>query len=205
MDVYEAIKTRRTTRRFKNEPVPPEVLTRSVDAARLAPTAKNQQALEYLIIDDPELYNKIYAAVVMVDSYSSGRLKTGAELRPKAYIAILINHERESPHGNSGEYNPYDIAMAAENIILTAVAAGLATCPILLFKPERLKEILSLPESHDAGMLVALGYGAETSVTYPLTDSVAFEVDEKGVRHLPKRELKDVIHHNSLGTLPVGF
>ncbi|MBU2609043.1 MAG: nitroreductase family protein, partial [Chloroflexi bacterium] len=55
MNVYETVISRRSIRRFKDTPVPRELLERCVNAARLAPSAGNLQPLEYIIIDDEKL------------------------------------------------------------------------------------------------------------------------------------------------------
>ena len=60
MDVYEAAVSRRSIRRFKDIAVPYDVLERCIDAARLAPTGRNRQLCEYIIIDDEELLPKVF-------------------------------------------------------------------------------------------------------------------------------------------------
>ena len=54
MDVFEAIKGRRSIRRFKKDPVPDELILKVIDAARWAPSSKNKQPWEFIVIRDEE-------------------------------------------------------------------------------------------------------------------------------------------------------
>ena len=59
MDLYEAMRCAPTTRRFSNEPVPREMLTRALDAARFAPSGGNRQGWRVIAVQDPELRRKL--------------------------------------------------------------------------------------------------------------------------------------------------
>ena len=90
----------------------------------------------------------------------------------------------------------YDIGMATENIILTALEEGLGCCPIMMFNEGGFKKALSIPEEYDVGLVIVTGYPDETSVAEVATDSTTGWVDEELVRHVPKRKLEDIVHHN---------
>jgi len=62
MDVYKAIQSRRTIRRFKQRPVDVELLKRFVNAARVAPSAANLQPLEYFIVSEKRLCASVFSA-----------------------------------------------------------------------------------------------------------------------------------------------
>ena len=62
MNVYEAAIRRRSIRRYQDKPVPYDVLKKCVDTARLAPSARNAQVCEYIIVDDGKLLPEISAA-----------------------------------------------------------------------------------------------------------------------------------------------
>jgi len=63
MNVYEAIRKRRTVRRFKPEPISREVLDKLIDAARLAPSAANLQPTEYIVVDEPRLLDRVFSTL----------------------------------------------------------------------------------------------------------------------------------------------
>ena len=95
MDVFEAMKTRRTIRRYKPDPVPQDLLLELVDCARLAPSAANLQPLEYVVVADEKLAADMYPLVKM-GSYLQGDESIGDDPseRPGAYIAVLIRDTR---------------------------------------------------------------------------------------------------------------
>jgi nitroreductase len=195
MNVYEAAITRRSIRRFQDKPVPYEALERCIDAARLAPSGRNHQVCEYIVINDPEVlpgvFENIGGSVRMPPEKGGPR----PENTPKAYAIILINKSWEGENRRRISY--YDVGMAAENIMLVALEQGLGACPILMFKEDNLKPVLNIPDTYDIALVIAMGYPAESPVVEVATDSVDGWLDDKLVRHLPKRKLEDVIHHNS--------
>jgi nitroreductase len=195
MNVYEAAIKRRSIRRFEDRPVPYEVLEKCVDAGRLAPSGRNQQVCEFIIVDDkqilPEMFDNIGGSVKMPPE-KGGPLP---ENTPKAYIVIVINKLLEAD-ANRRRITLYDVGMAAENIILTALEEGLGCCPIMMFNEAGFKKALSIPEEYDVGLVIVTGYPEETSVAEVATDSTTGWVDEELVRHVPKRKLEDIVHHN---------
>ena len=90
MNVYEAAMKRRSIRRFEDKPVPYEILEKCVDAGRLAPSGRNQQVCEFIIVDDkellPEMFDNIGGSVKMPPEKGGPR----PENTPKAYFVILI-------------------------------------------------------------------------------------------------------------------
>jgi nitroreductase len=86
--------------------------------------------------------------------------------------------------------------MAAENIILVAYELGLGACPIMMLNESNLKPILDIPDTHDIALVIAMGYPDEAPVAEVATDSVSGWLDDKLVRHIPKRRLEDIVHRN---------
>jgi len=190
MEVYEAVTRRRSIREFKDVPVPYEVLEKCVNAARLAPSARNRQLCEYIIVDDESLLPQVFDTVrVWLGTPPPGR-------RPKAYILTLVNGPLENELGGVRRTTIYDAGMAAENMMLVALEEGLGTCAVLSYKESELKKILHVPDKYEIGMMLVLGYPDESPVLEAATDSVKLWIDDKGVRHIPKRELKGILHRN---------
>ena len=195
MNVYEAAMKRRSIRRFKEKPVPYEALEKCVDAGRLAPSGRNQQVCEFVIVDDkqilPQMFDNIGGSVKMPPEKGGPR----PENTPKAYIVIVINKSREED-ANRRSITLYDIGMAAENIILTALEEGLGCCPVMMFNEAGVKKALNIPEGYDVGLVIVMGYPDETSLAEVATDTTTVWVDGELVRHVPKRRLEDVVHRN---------
>ena len=186
MNVYEATIKRRSVRQFKDTPVPYDTLEKCVDAARLAPTGRNLQLCEYIIVDDEQLLPEVDVNI---------RLRTG-QIKAKAYIIALINSALEAEISRERRVTTYDVGLAVENILLVALEQGLGSCPILSFNDEGLRGILNVPDRYDLALVVAMGYPDESPVAETATDSVDFWTDDQGVRHVPKRKLEDVLHRN---------
>jgi nitroreductase len=198
MDVYEAIRQRRSIRRFKDKAVPYEALEKCIDAARLAPCGRNHQVGEYIVINDAEALPGIFENIGGSAKQSPEKGGPGPSQKPKAYILVLINKAWEGD-ANRRRISLLDIGMAAENIILTAYEQGIGACPILMFNEADLRLLLEIPEGHDIALVIAMGYPDESPVTDVAGESLNIYVDNKGVRHVPKRRLADIIHRNGFG------
>jgi len=194
MGVYDIAVTRRSVRRFKDKPVPYEVLEKCLDAGRLAPCGRNHQVCEYVVIDDAEVLPGIFENIGGSVKMSPEKGGPRPEQAPKAYIIVLINKTWEDE--NRRRISLYDVGMAAENIILVAYEQGLGACPILMFNESNIKPILNIPDTHDIALVIAMGYPDEFPVAEVATDSVDGWLDDKLVRHIPKRRLRDIVHRN---------
>lgn len=187
MDVYDAIFSRRSIRRFSQRPVAVEVLKRLVDAGRVAPSAANLQPLEYMVVLDKELCAEVFSCIGWA-AYIKPKWSPAPEERPMAYIVVLVREENR--------WYTWDVGLAAENIMLAAEGGGLGSCLLLNIQRERIREILQIPEQVGIDSVIALGYKAESSVIEPLDDSVKYWRDEQNVMHVPKRSLADILHIN---------
>ncbi|MFH1662371.1 MAG: nitroreductase family protein [Chloroflexota bacterium] len=196
MDVYEAITTRRSIREFKEVPVAYEILESCVDAARLAPTAMNCQLCEYVIVDDEKLLPQVLDAVTFWSGVPRPERGWSPGRRPKAYIVALINAELEAEIGAGRTNTHYDVGLAMENMVLVALEQGLGSCVITGIDRGRLRQVLNIADKYEIAVLLALGYPDENPVVEVATDSIKRWVDKKGVRHIPKRKLKDIIYRN---------
>ena len=144
MDTIEAIRTRRSTRKFLSDTLPREVLEQIVDAARLAPTARNEQPWEFVVITDPTMLKEIGALA------DHGPFIAEAS----ACIAVFC---RES------KYYLEDGCAATENILLAATALGVDSCWVAGDKKDycsKVAEMLGMPADQKLISLNALGYRA---------------------------------------------
>ena len=195
MNVNEAALKRRSIRRFKNKAVPDEALEKCIDAARLAPSGRNQQVLEYIVINDVKMLPGIFENIGGSAKLPPDKGGPRPEQAPKAYTIVLINKTREGD-ANRRRVTWVDVGLAAENIMLTAFEQGIGCCPILMFNEADIKLLLGIPDSYDIALVITMGYPDESPVADLATDSTNIFVDARGVRHVPKRKLADVIHRN---------
>jgi len=145
MDIFEAIKNRRSVRRFEDRPVPEEVVRKIVEAGQWAPSACNRQDWKFIVVDSAEVKEKILR-------------ETTAHFVGKAPLLIFVVYSNRT---DNLEYKDHllSAAMAAQNMQLAAYAMGLGACCInnLPIKA-RLRKILNIPRSYDPVALLCMGY-----------------------------------------------
>ncbi len=192
MSVYDLILKRRTIRRFKQDPLPDQVLVRMVDAGRMAPSGGNLQPLEFVVVNDPGLLPQVFAATRWAAYLGpEGTPKEGE--RPTAYVVTLINRKIRPDGGY------HDAGAAIENMILVALEAGFGSCWIASLDRNALYKTLEIPQHCEIDSVLALGVPAETAVAEPMRDSIRYYRDDQGVHHVPKRPLNAVAHRNRYG------
>ena len=181
MNTLEAIRTRRSTRKFKAQPVELEKLQTIVDAGRFAPTGGNCQSNHFFVISNPEVLKKLVELVQSAfaamefreDLYKS--LQNSIRLSQKGnysfcYTApVLIVVANKKDYGN----NMADVACAVENMMLAANELDLGSCYINQLKwlnedPTLLEYLrgFGLREDERVYASVAIGY-ADTESGLP--------------------------------------
>ena len=190
MNAHEAVITRRTIRQYQPRPLDRALLERLVEAGRLAPSAANLQPLEFLVIDEPEVRDKVFPALKWAAYIQpDGNPKPGRE--PQAYVIVLVNTKiREKMY-------EYDVGAAVEAMAVSAWSEGVASCWLISIDRAVVQSALGIPEAYRVDSVLALGYPAETSTVEELADSVRYWKNPDGSFHVPKRALRDVCHFNA--------
>ncbi len=192
MDVYQAISTRRTIRRFQQKTIDPAVLERIVNAGRLAPSAANCQPVEFILVTQLALCRQVFATTAWAGRVSPRRTPQPGQ-EPTAWVIVLLNSQRGPVSATA------DAAAAIENMLLTAVDAGLGSCWIGSVQRDKLAPLLNIPDHCAIDSVVALGYPDESPLAEDTDDDIAYYLDDKDVLHVPKRKLKDVLHRQRYG------
>lgn len=187
MDLEESIYKRRTIRRFKPEPISLETLKKLVDYARVAPVARNVQALEFIIVNNSEMTQKLFPLVRWANSLPEDQRTPEKGREPTAYILVLVNKKIKSA------FVDFDVGAAVENILLGAISFGIGTCWMAAIDYKRIKELFEIPEDYDLKQVISIGYPDEESIMEPYKDKFAYWKDSDGKMHVPKRDLDDVI------------
>lgn len=169
MELKEAIKKRRSIRKFADKTVGRDTVKNLLFLANLAPSAGNLQAREFIVIDDEEKKKALAKA-----SYNQHFIAEAPIV-----IVFCANEKRISPYGRRGKmYCIQDASAAVQNFLLAAVDAGLATCWVGAFDEDDVREILCLPHYIKPVAIVPLGHAAETPFQKEL------------------RSLEEMIHYN---------
>jgi nitroreductase len=152
MDVYEAIRTRKSVRAYRNEPVAEDVLDRIFDAARLAPSARNAQEWRFVVVRDPSVRARIATEAA------------GQDFLAQAAATIACCAETDGRVMRCGQpAYPIDVAIAMDHLSLAAAAEGLGTCWIGSFDEALVKRILGIPAQVRVVQLMSLGVPVDPS------------------------------------------
>ncbi|HKJ79258.1 MAG TPA: nitroreductase family protein [Prolixibacteraceae bacterium] len=160
MTFEELILKRQSTRKYLELPVENEKLKKLCEAVHLAPSACNSQPWKLIIVNDPELKNKV-AKATFNKAISFNKFAIEAPV-----IAVLVI-EKAKPIAQIGgliknqEYPEYDIGIAAAHFCLQATELGLGTCMIGWFNEKKIQELLHIPKKRKIGLVITLGYPPE--------------------------------------------
>jgi len=142
MEALEAIRNRRSVRRYLSQPIPKEVIEQIVDCGRWAPTAMNLQPWKFVVIADESMRSKI----ANITDY--GKFIADAP----ACIAVFCEETK---------FYLEDGCAAVENILLGATALGVGSCWVAGDKKpyaEEVANLLGMPTNYKLIALISLGY-----------------------------------------------
>ena len=186
--MYEKIIKKRTIRLFKQDKIDYKILEKCIDAARQSSSARNSQPLEYIIIDDSEVLNKILP-LLNFGGFISEDKKAKKGFEPTAVVIVIVKTGSE-------DYYKYDVGIAAQNISLVAFENNLGCCMMGAIDKEGLQKALNVPDNYFVDLAITLGYPAEQPVAEETDKEPEYHRDEKGILHIPKRKLKYILHRN---------
>jgi nitroreductase len=143
MEVFEAIKRRRSIREFRCDEVPKDYIEKIIDAGRLAATASNIQPWEFIVVNDKDLKNDLYKII-----------KNNAPFLKDAPCAIVVVSK-------DVKHFVEDCSAATQNMLIAATALGLGSCWIAGYLKEYendIKNLLNVPQNYRLVSIVVLGY-----------------------------------------------
>ena len=153
MDVLEAIRKRKSVRKYLNKKVEEDKLFAVLEAGRLAPSASNRQEWRFIIVRDQVSKKKLAEAA------------NNQSFIAEASIVIAACAETDEHVMSCGQAcYPIDVAIALDHITLAAVELGLGTCWIGAFDEKKVKQILEIPSEVRVVALMPLGYPYDSSV-----------------------------------------
>jgi nitroreductase len=185
--IKELVRKTRSCRRFREEPVPVELLRDLIDLARLSASGANLQPLKYILSGERET-NEIIFPLLKWAGYLKEWEGPGEGERPGAYIIVLGDRSISKNVG-------CDHGIASQNILLGATSAGLGCCIIGSVDRDSLRKKLHIPEQFEILHVIALGKpGEEILIEEVKPDGdIRYWRDGAGIHHVPKRKLEDII------------
>jgi nitroreductase len=166
VELLKAIRSRRSIRKYKSDPVSSKDIKAIVDAARLAPSWKNNQCWRFIVIKDIATRDKLAETLP-----ETNRGRFALHAAPVA-IAICAELGRSGivdgkAETDKGDWYMFDTALAAENLVLAAWAKGLGTVHLGLFDAKKAAEILNIPEGYTVVEMIPVGYPEEIPPARP--------------------------------------
>lgn len=142
MEVYEAIRTVLAVRAYRDQPVPPEIVRRIIEAARLTGSSRNGQPWHFIIVEDRETLKKL------------GTLARTGPYIAQAPLAIVVAMEKSV-------YAVSDASRAIQSMILTAWSEGVGSNWVGFGNLTEVKPLLGIPEQIDVLAILPFGYAAK--------------------------------------------
>lgn len=179
----ETILDRRSIRRYRPDPVPPEVMRSLLEAAVWSPSAHNRQPWRFVVIESAAVKQSLAAkmgarlrqdlqadgapeAVIEADAARSYERISSAPALVALCLTLADMDVYPDDRRSRNEYlmAVQSVAMAGQNLLLAAHDAGLGACWLCapLFAPEVVRAALALPDDWQPQALITLGYPAET-------------------------------------------
>ncbi|MBZ0109617.1 MAG: nitroreductase family protein [Candidatus Scalindua rubra] len=181
MDVSEAIRTRRSIRKFKSNPIPDEKIKLLLESARLAPSGTNTQPWRFIVVKDDDTKAKLQRA-----SHNQRHIKPApviivccVDLKAFKEFPVRVDELIKSgalPERTREVFIPYlergmstvtkdalmvaaaaNVSIAVEHIVLQAVEIGLGTCWVRWYEDEKVKETLDIPDHMEVMALLPVG------------------------------------------------
>jgi nitroreductase len=180
MDVFEAIKNRRSIRKYKSTPIPDTLIETILDAGRNAPSWKNSQCWRFIVVRDENIKNQL------AETFAPGNGGFNAVNQAPAVIVAcyetnVSGYKEKQAETDKGDWGMFDVALAMQNITLAATALGLGSVHQGLFNAAKATTILNVPPPYRIVEMMPLGY------------------PESQPDPRPRKLLKDIVYHNRFG------
>ncbi len=178
MDLMEAIRGRRSIRKYRADLVPEEVFRTLMEAVRWSPSWANTQCWEVIVVKDPKIKSELTTALPKTNPALSSM--TEAPL-----ILVLCGKKGISGFKKGeaatvkGDWLMFDTGIAMQTLCLTAHSLGLGTVVIGSFDHKKAEEILGVPQNVEVVAITPLGYPAAEGITPKRKESSEFVFYEK--------------------------
>ena len=166
MEVLEAIKTRRSIRKYKTTPVDDKILEFVLEAARWAPSWANTQCWRLIVVRD----SRMRAELASITTYNNPATEA---IRNAPVVIVACAEAGKSGYYNGelatdkGDWYMFDVALAMQNLVLAAHSLGLGTVHNGLFDAKKAASILGVPDGYCVVELTPLGYPDQEPKTRP--------------------------------------
>ncbi len=170
MELFEAIKSRRSIRRYTSDPVDDKKVEAILEAGRWAPSWANTQCWRFIVVRDPEIKARVADTLMKIKLPDKEVPNPGAVAINTVPVLVVVCAEigksggKPGSGGGGGEYITdkgdwfmFDTALAVQNMVLAAHALGLGTVIIGAFDAVQAEKVLGVPEGYRVVILFPVG------------------------------------------------
>ncbi len=178
MTAKECIKGRRSIRKFKEQPVSPELIQELVETASYSPSWKHSQITRYVAVEGA-VKEQIADSCAQMYANNGTIIKNAPVLMVVTYIKGRSGYERDGSFTTSkgDHWQMFDAGIASQSFCLAAYEQGLGTVILGIFDEQSVAAALHLPEDREVAALIAMGYPDEAPVAprrKPVEDLLSF-------------------------------
>ena len=163
METIQAIRSRRSIRKYQPKPVPHEVIEQIVADAAYAPSWKNTQIARYIVVTDKEKKDKLADNCMLGFAYNQKTTHGAPALVVLTMIKERSGYERDGSFSTplATHWQSFDAGIAAQTFCLSAHALGLGTVIMGIYDPAEVAKVVEIPEGQEVAALIALGHPAQ--------------------------------------------
>ncbi len=159
-ELMDAIKGRRSIRKYEDKPISEEQLNQILESVRWAPSWTNTQCWEVIVVKDPGLKEKLSETLIKNPA-------TKGMVQAPVVLALCGKLNSSGYYDGKvttkfGDWFMYDLGIATQNLCLTAYDLGLGTVIVGLLDHKKAAEILGVPEGYELVTLIPVGYPAKS-------------------------------------------
>lgn len=151
--ILPVIEKRRARRALNEKAIPQEIMHRIMKAATYAPSCANNQSWRFLVATEAEALGKVREALTGGNYWAK---------KAPVIVVIATKADLDCQSSDGRDYAFYDCGLAAENLMLQAVAEGLYAHPFAGYDPLKIKELFAVPDEYTIINLIALAYPGDS-------------------------------------------
>jgi nitroreductase len=153
--IHELIGRRWSSRAFSDQPVEPTKIRSVLEAARWAPSSRNEQPWAFIIAtrDDPKHFDVLAGTLVEAN-------RAWAQKAP--VLIMTLAHTALEKDGSPNRLGLHDLGLATSNLVTQATSVGLATHQMGAFDVEAARKLFHIPDGWEPVSVIAMGYPGET-------------------------------------------
>lgn len=173
METRDCIKSRRSIRKFTDQPISEEVMMELLEAIRWSPSWANTQTWEVVVVKDQAVKEKLIECVPEKNPAYKGIIQAPAIIVVCGRLG-LAGYKKGEIITDKGDWYMFDAGIACQNFCLAAHDLGLGTVHVGTFNHQKLDELLGLPEDVKSVEIIPVGYPAKESSAPPRKELDSF-------------------------------